>query len=256
VLMAFTPMIFAAVLLMASSRGWVASSWLSQHILLACFVLEVPLLLVALKRRSRQRHGVEARAQDIASQDALTGLLTKPLFNDRMMQVITRTKRYKEPAAVVYIDLVNYGYIKQTWGTAVAEQSLLRSVIKLRRILRDVDTVGRIEEARFALVLEGSPSRESVTEMGARMIAAGLMPLKGLKPDVLLQFHVVGVLLHERLDTADEIGEKLSELMGSMGTRTRRPIRFLEPELTMPMDLGAQSDFEPESANPKRHQSR
>ena len=215
-------------------------------------IIEVPILLIALNMRSRERHSVEARAQVIVSQDALTGLLTEPLFNDRLKQVIGRAKRYKEPAAVVYIDLVNYAFIKQTWGVAVAEQSLLRSVIKLRRILRDVDTVGRIGEARFALVLEGAISRQAITEMAARMIAAGLMPLKGLKPEVLLQFHIVGILLTERLDNAEDVSQWLSELMASMSARTRRPIRFVEPELTRPMNLGAQSDFGADSTNPKR----
>lgn len=245
VLVAFTPMIFAAALVVATIQGVVPMSWASQHLLLASFVLEAPLLLLALKLRSRQRHGVEGRAQVIATQDALTGLLTEPLFNDRLKQVVMRAKRHKEPAAVVYIDLVNYAFIKQTWGVAVAEQSLLRSVIKLRRILRDVDTVGRIDEARFALVLEGATSRQSVTDIAARMVAAGLMPLEGLKPDVLLQFHAVGMLLGERMASAEEVGQLLGDLMASMNKRTRRPIRFVEPELTRPMDLGSESEFEP-----------
>ena len=99
--------------------------------------------------------------------------------------MVARSKRYKDPAAVVYIKLVNYSYIKKTWGVAVAEQSLLRSVIKLRRLLRDVDTVGRTDEAVFGLILEGVSERMVVTGLAARLIAAGLMPLKGLKPEVV-----------------------------------------------------------------------
>jgi GGDEF domain-containing protein len=140
--------------------------------------------------------------------------------------VVGRAQRYQEPAAVVYIELVNYRYIKKTWGTAVAEQSLLRSVIKLRRILRDVNTVGRIDEARFGLILEGVATRTPVTELSARLIAAGLMPLKGLKPEVVLQFHVAGVLLSERLGSHEAISTALADLLHSMAARTRRPIRF------------------------------
>ena len=111
--------------------------------------IEVPLLLVALNIRSRERHGAEIREQALSSQDALTGLLAPHLFHDRLRQVVARYKRDKENAAVVFIDLVNYPRIKDYYGSAVAEQSLLRSVIKLRRLLRDVDTVSRIGEARF-----------------------------------------------------------------------------------------------------------
>ncbi|WP_175541843.1 7TM diverse intracellular signaling domain-containing protein [Polaromonas sp. YR568] len=242
VLAAFTPLALATLLIVVSILGLISASWLSQYGLMAGLTIEVPMLLVALNLRSRERHAVEAREQAMSSQDALTGLLAAHLFHDRFMQVVERAKRYQEPAAVVYIELVNYRYIKKTWGTAVAEQSLLRSVIKLRRILRDVNTVGRVDEARFGLILEGVASRTPVTELSARLIAAGLMPLKGLKPEVVLQFHVAGVLLSERLGSHEAIAQALADLLHSMGARTRRPIRFLEPELTHPMPLGAAAD--------------
>ena len=242
VLAAFTPLALATVLIVVSILGLISASWLSQYGLMAGLTLEVPMLLVALNLRSRERHAVEAREQAMSSQDALTGLLAAHLFHDRFMQVVERAKRYHEPAAVVYIELVNYRYIKKTWGTAVAEQSLLRSVIKLRRILRDVNTVGRVDEARFGLILEGVESRTPVTELSARLIAAGLMPLKGLKPEVVLQFHVAGVLLSERMGSHEAISQALADLLHSMGARTRRPIRFLEPELTHPMPLGSEAD--------------
>ncbi len=252
VLAAFGPTAAATGLLVASVMGLVPSSWLSRYGLMIGLIVEVPLLLIALNLRSRERHSVEARAQAMVSQDALTGLLTAHLFNDRLVQVIARVKRYKEPAAVVYIKLVNYSYIKKTWGVAVAEQSLLRSVIKLRRILRDVDTVGRVDEAMFGLILEGASERSAVTALSARLIAAGLMPLKGLKPEVILQFHAAAVLLGERYGSAMEINASLTELINHMRARTRRPIRFLEPELTRPMELATDSDFEPEQTDSTR----
>ena len=250
ILAAFTPTAMATLLLVINVMGFVPSSWLTRYGLMIGLIVEVPLLLIALNIRSRERHGVEARAQAMPTQDALTGLLTAHLFQDRLRQMAARTKRYKEPAAVVYIKLVNYSYIKKTWGVAVAEQSLLRSVIKLRRILRDVDTVGRVDEAVFGLILEGVSERSAVTELAARLIAAGLMPLKGLKPEVVLQFHAAAVLLRERPGSAEDIHNALTETLQHMGARTRRPIRFLEPELTMPSPLEAQSEFEPDQTDP------
>ena len=241
---AFSPMALATLLLVISVEGFAPSSWLSRYGLMAGLTIEVPLLLIALNLRSRERHSVESRAQALSSQDALTGLLTAYIFQDRLKQIVVRAGRYREPAAVVYIELANYRYIKKNWGPAVAEQSLLRSVIKLRRILRDVDTLGRVDEARFGLILEGVSSRTPVTALAARLIAVGLMPLKGLKPDVVLQFHVAGVLLSERTGKELAIDQDLSELLRRMGARTRRPIRFLEPELTRPMPLEVDSGFD------------
>ncbi|WP_431098219.1 sensor domain-containing diguanylate cyclase [Polaromonas aquatica] len=254
VMAAFTPLGLVTLFTVTSIFGLYSVSWLSQYGLMVALTLEVPLLLIALNTRSHERHAVEAREQAMSSQDALTGLLAAHLFHDRFKQVVGRAQRHQEPAAVVYIELVNYRYIKKTWGTAVAEQSLLRSVIKLRRILRDVNTVGRIDEARFGLILEGVASRSPVTELAARLIAAGLMPLKGLKPEVVLQFHVAGVLLSERLGSHEQISTALGDLLHSMASRTRRPIRFLEPESTHPMPLDTESALDSLSSGPQAPQ--
>lgn len=252
VLAAFSPLGLITLFTVASILGLFSVPWWLHHYgLMAALTVEVPLLLIALNTRSHERHAVEAREQAMASQDALTGLLAAHLFHDRFKQVVGRAQRHKEPAAVVYVELVNYRYIKKTWGTAVAEQSLLRSVIKLRRLLRDVNTVGRIDEARFGLILEGVASRAPVTDLSARLIAAGLMPLKGLKPEVVLQFHVAGVLLSERLGSHEEISTALADLLHGMAARTRRPIRFLEPESTHPMPLDTESMLDNLSSGPQ-----
>jgi two-component system, sensor histidine kinase LadS len=241
VMVAYAP--FAVTFLLAVVRlfGWLPVSFGTQYAIVVAMTLQVPLLLVALNIRSRERHGAQIRELALSSQDALTGLLAPHLFHDRLRQVTLRYKRDRENAAIVFIDLINYPQIKSHYGSAVAEQSLLRSVIKLRRLLRDVDTVSRIGEARFGLILEGVSSRIAVTDRAARLIAAGLMPLQGLKPDVTLQFHIGAVLLDERMGDAPNLVEALDDLLGGMSPRTRRPIRFLEPETTEPVPLESDS---------------
>jgi diguanylate cyclase (GGDEF)-like protein len=236
---AFLPLACTVVLGLARRFGWLPPSSATQYALVAAMAIQVPLLLMALSIRSRERHGAQVRETAMSSQDALTGLLAPHLFHDRLRQVVARYKRDKEDAAIVFIDLVNYARIKDFYGSAIAEQSLLRSVIKLRRLLRDVDTVSRVGEARFGLILEGVDSRLAVTDRAARLIAAGLMPLKGLKPDVTLQFHIASVLLCERTMEAQDLAQALGDLLGKMSSRTRRPIRFLEPEVTQPAQLDA-----------------
>jgi two-component system, sensor histidine kinase LadS len=243
VLLAYLPLSLAVGMALARLFGWLPISFGTQYAIVVAMALEVPLLLVALNIRSRQRHGVQIREQALSSQDALTGLLAPHLFHDRLQQVATRYKRYQQNCAVVFIDLVNHSRIKAHYGTAVAEQSLLRCVIKLRRLLRDVDTVSRVGEARFGLILEGVSSRASVTDRAARLIAAGLMPLQGLKPDVTLQFHIAAVLLGERVDEPSALEDALGALLSGMSSRTRRPIRFLEPEATGEGALEADSSL-------------
>jgi two-component system, sensor histidine kinase LadS len=243
VLLAYLPLTLAVGMALLRLVGLLPVSFGTQYAIVVAMAIEVPLLLIALNIRSRERHGAHIRELALSSQDALTGLLAPHLFHDRLRQVVARHKRDQEDAAIIFIDLVNHGRIKDYYGTAVAEQSLLRSVIKLRRLVRDVDTVSRIGEARFGLILEGVSSRIAVTDRAARLIAAGLMPLKGLKPDVTLQFHIAAVLLGERMGEAPELTDALTTVLDSMSSRTRRPIRFLEPEQTMPVGLPSDSQL-------------
>lgn len=243
VFVAYLPMTASVILSFLRIFGWAPLSFGSQYAVVAAMAVEVPLLLVALTIRSRDRHGAEIREQALTTHDALTGLLAPHLFQDRLRQVVARHRREGESAAIMFIDLVNHGPIRETFGTAVAEQSLLRSVIKLRRLLRDVDTVARMGEARFAVVLEGATLRSSVTERAARLIAAGLMPLPGLKPEVTLQFHIAALLLNERCLEAEQVEEVLAEQLARMSPRTRRPIRFIAPELQEASEPGPESSL-------------
>jgi diguanylate cyclase (GGDEF)-like protein len=223
------PMVTSVLANMFRTLGWATVPFVSQSSIVVAMAIEVPLLLVALFMRSRDRHSAEVREQALSTHDALTGLLSQHLFHDRLQQVVTRYRRHGESSAIMYIDLVNHGRIREAFGPSAGEQSLLRSVIKLRRLLRDVDTVARVGEARFGVILEGASARSSVTERAARLIAAGLMPLPGLVPDVTLQFHVAAVLLNERALEAEEVELALDEQLGRMSPRTRRPIRFITP---------------------------
>jgi two-component system, sensor histidine kinase LadS len=240
---AYVPMTVSLLLGLGRVFGWVSVSAPSQYAVVGAMAIEVPLLLVALFIRSRDRHSAEVREQALSTRDALTGLLAPHLFTDRLRQVVARHRRDGINAAVMYIELVNHRRIRDHFGSAVAEQSLLRSVIKLRRLLRDVDTVSRASEACFGVLLEGAASRASVTERASRLIAAGLMPLPGLKPDVTLQFHISAVMLNESPLDAEALEEALRGRLAQMSPRTRRPIRFVEVDGPPASDPGDSSLF-------------
>jgi hypothetical protein len=136
------------------------------------------------------------------------------------------------------VNVINLRHIRESLGDEAAEQCLLRAVIKLHRVLRDVDPAGRIGPARFAMLMEGVTSRQEVHERLVKLIASGLIPVQGLKPDVTLQFQAACVLLHENPLEPNKAMERLETMLGEMSPRTRRPIRYLEPEPTQAASLG------------------
>ena len=230
VLLAYAPLGVTIVLVVVRLYGWITASWLTFDASAAASALAVPLLLVALNARSRERHGVQTRVNKLTQQDALTGLLSASAFERQLKNAVSGAIMRKEAAAVAVVEVVNLQAIRQSYGDEMAEQCLLRAVIKLHRVVRDSDPAGRIGAGRFGLVLEGVRTRPELQDRMVRLVSAGLTPAKGAALDIPLQFHVACVLLNERVMTAQLILRDLDRLLGRMSPRTRRPIRFLEPD--------------------------
>ncbi len=194
----------------------------------------LPLMLLGLYLQSKQLLAVRVRMREMATTDALTGLLTASLFERRVRAAVTRWRKSRHNAAVLYVRLVNAGWIREAYGGATLEQSLIRAAIKLQQSIPDADCVGRVREETMGLILETSTSRQEIMERAARLIAHGLMPLAGLKPKVTLQFHVaVGVLADSAMD-GSQLQAALAATLNSMSPRTHRPIRFLDPGIAIP----------------------
>jgi GGDEF domain-containing protein len=210
--------------------GWISASWLTFDASAAASALAVPLLLGALNARLRDRHGVQARVNKLTQQDALTGLLSAAAFDRQLKNAVAGAASRREPAAVAVLEVVNLPRIRQSYGDAMAEQCLLRAVIKLHRVVRDSDPAGRIAAGRFGLILEGVRSREDLQERMVRLVSAGLTPSRGARLAIPLQFHVACMLLGERVMPPALILRDLERLLAGMSPRTRRPIRFLEPD--------------------------
>jgi two-component system, sensor histidine kinase LadS len=242
VAVAHAPLVVIAVIILLRALGLVSFIWVVQWGVVGAFLIEVSLLLMALQLRSRERHDAQNRRAAMYTHDPMTGLLSVHMFDDRLRQTIIRARRHREDAAIVLVRLVNYPQILAAYGTPTAEKSLLNAVLKLRQVLRDVDTASRVDEAYFGLILEGISARNTVTKAAARLVALGLMPLEGIKPEIALQFHFAGVILHEYVDDPEHIVEKLKDLLLGMSPRTRRPIRFLELPQTELMGLESESE--------------
>lgn len=229
-MMGAVPLHFAVLAAIARAFGWMEASWITEYALVIANTLNLPMLLGAINCRSRERRSALLRQLAVSSQDPLTGLLKARAFHARVGQAQHRLQRSAENSAVAVIELANYQWIKSSQGSQAAEEALLRSVIKLRRLIRDVDTTGRLGESRFGLVLEGASSRGVVSQLASRLIASGLMKDDDSPDETELHFHVVAVLLTEFTGNDAELVPCLGGVLGRMSGRTRRPFRFMEPQ--------------------------
>ena len=256
VFVAHVPLIAVTVLVVLRMFGTAPLEFDSSALTSASIGAILPLLLAALHLRSKELLAVQVRAREFRSIDALTGLLTPPLFSDRVNAAVRRYERSRHNAVVMYIRVANYARIRELHGSAVAEQSMTRAAMKVQRLMPDADCIGRVSESTMGLIFETITARAALTQRAARLVAHGLMPLQEGPPLVTLKLLVVGNVLSENLMEATALQAALENALASMSSRTRRPIRFLEPgasalapaEGETDADEEAEPDTQPASA--------
>lgn len=129
-------------------------------------------LLAELQRMDRARREAEARLQQMALADELTGLPNRRLLSDRLSQSLARARRDQGMVALLCIDVDGFKLVNDTYGHGSGDALLTQVAQRMKARFRESDTLARIGGDEFALILDHIASRdvaqdaaESVAEM-------------------------------------------------------------------------------------------
>ncbi len=118
-----------------------------------------------------ERQATEDRMRHRALHDALTGLPNRVLFLDRLDQALSRQRRSKSAAAVLFLDLDHFKLVNDSLGHQVGDELLAAVAPRIKQAVRMSDTVARFGGDEFGILLEDvSGDREAVDT--AQRIAA------------------------------------------------------------------------------------
>ena len=96
----------------------------------------------------------EKQIEQLSHTDQLTGLPNRLLFHSRLTHSIEIAKRNKYRLAVMYIDLDHFKNVNDSLGHSIGDDVLLMVAERLRKRIRDSDTLARIGGDEFVLLLE------------------------------------------------------------------------------------------------------
>jgi diguanylate cyclase (GGDEF)-like protein/PAS domain S-box-containing protein len=99
------------------------------------------------------RKKAEERAQHLAYYDALTELPNRTLMRDRLEVALARARTRGEEVAVLLLDLDRFAVINDSLGRSFGDELLKDVARRLRQSLREQDTVARIGDDEFVIVL-------------------------------------------------------------------------------------------------------
>ena len=95
-----------------------------------------------------------ARLAYQASHDALTGLVNRREFEQRLERAVASSLSYGRSHALCYMDLDQFKVINDTCGHAAGDELLRQLALILKNPLRHRDTLARLGGDEFALLLE------------------------------------------------------------------------------------------------------
>jgi len=109
------------------------------------FFVTVTFLLPALKAIEREK--------EVARLDDLTGAANRRHFFEVIQAEIDRSKRYKHPFTMIYMDLDEFKTVNDQWGHRIGDQLLCAIVDRAKSHLRKTDFLARMGGDEFVVLL-------------------------------------------------------------------------------------------------------
>lgn len=131
------------------------SWWTPSHVLIVLALALAATLVVLgwvvlLRKRIRES---EERFRHMALHDALTGLATRLLLNDRLNTALETAKRHETGLALLMVDVDKFKEINDTFGHHGGDEVLRVTATRLTQAVRKSDTVARMGGDEFVVLL-------------------------------------------------------------------------------------------------------
>ncbi len=126
---------------------------------------------VSVQRDTTERKQMEERVHQLAFFDPLTILPNRRLLNDRLSQTLAASKRNGRYGALMFLDLDNFKLVNDSYGHGVGDALLLKVAEKLKKCVRETDTVSRFGGDEFVVLLSDLSADPVASRKRASIVA-------------------------------------------------------------------------------------
>lgn len=147
------------------------------------------------------------KTETLLISDPVTGAYSPALIAMRFVEEASRAQRYNEKLSILVLDIPKYEEMEELLGERKSEVFLRQYYLSISGNLRASDIVGRLDRARFLVLLPVTPG-ESV-----QVVVARLVKLLQAKFEHLLPRGIGGVIIRIGSATFPEDGASLRNLL-------------------------------------------
>lgn len=230
ILAGFTCLIAGACLSILRNFGLLPISVFTQYGLQIGSTLEIPLMLIGLYARSRERRDNQLRLSSMTRVDPLTGVSSQRVLMERLEALVVRQRRNAARGAVMRVRVCNLVEIREQHGLEAAQSALVHAAACITQSIAEGDGVGRHSDGDFVVLLEGRASRPHTLACARQLIDQGQAPTRLLPAGVVLNLHVVAALAPLPERNAQALLARMDATLDEMALRPDCVLRFLEDE--------------------------
>jgi diguanylate cyclase (GGDEF)-like protein/PAS domain S-box-containing protein len=144
-----------------------------------------------------ERKAYEARIEYLADHDALTDLANRNLLGDRITQSMAHARRNGSMVALLFLDLDRFKGVNDSFGHAIGDALLMDVAERLKRVIRDGDTVARQGGDEFILLLTGMQQPHDVIAVAHKIFNAFSAPFTIDKHELFVTVSIGATLYPE-----------------------------------------------------------
>ncbi|MEP6993701.1 MAG: EAL domain-containing protein [Acidobacteriota bacterium] len=123
--------------------------------------------LVDITNRKRS----DAQIAEQAYSDPLTKLPNLVRFMERLQLELAQAKRHQRKLAVAYVGLDSFQVVNDSWGHAIGDRLLQSLALRLKRRLRQFDTVARVGGDEFVVLMPEVRQGDDMSGVAQKLLA-------------------------------------------------------------------------------------
>ena len=149
---------------------------------------------------SIERTQRDERLRHLAQFDPLTDLPNRALFDDRLQVALSQSRRKEEKLALMFLDLDKFKPVNDSYGHAVGDALLVAVAARIKHLLRESDTVGRMGGDEFVILIHPVASVQDVTIVAEKIRHALAQPFELLDHHITISASI-GIALYPQHGT-------------------------------------------------------